>query len=88
MASESDITSQSDVSSSESEVGDGEPLELGSSDLEGDGRGEEGTEEQAGEVEMFINIFGGIKSYKGVTVYHLSFFLFFNAHNSRTKSPK
>ena len=50
------------------------PLELGSSDLEGDGRGEERTEEQAGEVEMFINIFGGIKSYKGVTVYHLSFF--------------
>ena len=51
MASKSDITSQSDVSSSESEVGDVEPLELGSSDLEGDGRGEEGTEEQAGEVE-------------------------------------
>ena len=51
MASESDSTSQSDVSSSESEAGDGESLELGSSDLEGGGRGEEGTEEQAGEVE-------------------------------------
>ena len=39
------------MSSSDSEVEDGEPLELGSSDLEEDGRGEEGTEEQAGEVE-------------------------------------
>ena len=35
MASESDSTSQSDVSSSESEAGEGESLELGSSDLTG-----------------------------------------------------
>ena len=51
MASESDSTSLSDVSSTESEAGDGESLELGSSDLDGGGRGEEGTEEQAREAE-------------------------------------